>query len=558
MHMIDASENATIQLALLHSLRAILRQKIEAGVVAQHTPYAPIFHELAQHYASRGDAAAAEQARWQHWLFALQPATRDERGSHGDRFTGLVGNSTGRSFLDFTAFPPEAYDLFRRELVAASHAILRARYADFLWQYGGGDHRVARQAVRAYLDAAAFYASAGRRRRITDALDRAADLAMRLRDDQLIGEAKRLAFTIAAQLLDGQDAGCPPAAQDPLRVFQSFNSGGPQARLTDAEQMQIVTLADRGAGFYAAHGEYEFERWFLKIMQQAYRSLARLDDVHVVERRLAQSYEADAAARPRFLDRLYSLEQAHVHYLACGDRAKADKMKRLRQHAAVAGEAEMGTVSMEFELPAAEMQQLADRLMTLEAVAALRALSEFETCVPSVQAARDRASAESEQFPMLGAMAWVTLNKGRITNVAGTEAARAQVGELRAYQFGRLAGDALLHLVLTRLRAEKGLDTDMVMAFLRTGGLFDTATLATVVSGVERYFSGDYVSAIHVLVPQLEDALRGILRRAGLPTQVQNEDGTTQEMALGQVLAHPLLKRGLGEDIWHYLEGVGK
>jgi hypothetical protein len=482
----------------------------------------------------------------------LQPTKRGERQQGNGRFTGLCGDRDGRPLPDPAAFPPEAHEFFRQELAVASHPIVRARYADFLYEHGGGGHQAARQAVGAYLAAVPHYVAEDRDGRLGDTLDRAADLAMRLRDRPLIEETTRVAFATARQLLDPPGDRDASPVRDVLNTLQSINFGGSQARLAEAEEAELIALADRAAAFYAAHSEYEFERWFLKILRKAYFKVNRLDAVRAVERRLAESYEADAASRTRYLDSLHGLEQAYGHYLACGDRAKADAMKRLRQSAVLKGQAEMGVASVEIELPTAEMHQRVDQLLNLDIPTALKSLSEFEMCVPSVDAAVAHAVQEREELPPLSAISWLTLSKGRVTQVAGTESEREKVGELRAYHLGRIAANALLHIALTRLGAEKALDGSAVMAFLRTGELFDPATLDTVASGVERYFAGDYVSAIHVLVPQLEDTLRRILGQAGLPTQVQDDDGTTREMALGEVLANPLLKAGLGKDIWYY------
>lgn len=538
--------------ALISALRAVLRRKIEAAVVERHSPYASVFHELAEHYDVRGDSVAAQQALWQHWLFMLHPMRRSARPPGRARFGGMLGYKDGSEFPDAQAFPPEALAFFAAECAAASHPILRARYADFLYEYGGGRHEFARQALAAYLVAVPHHLSRCRDFCLGDALDRAAELAMKLGDDRLINEAKEVALTTARTLLDTRDDDRAADARDALRTLQSFDLGRRRARLTDAERAEVAVLADGAASYYSARNEYELERQFLKIVRTAYLKFNRPAAVRDIERRIAESYEADAASRVRHLDRLYGLEQAYRHYLACGDRGKADEMKRRRQEAALKGEAEMGVVSMSFEFPTPRMQRVVDHLVALGVPDALVAMSVSELCVPNVDSAIAYAADERERLPLLSAMPWLTLNKGRVTQVAGTESEREKVSELHAYHFSRMAGHALLHLILTRLRREKGLDAAAVTAFLRTGEVFDAATLDTVAVGVERYFAGDYVSAIHVLVPQLEDALRRILSQVGLPTQVQEEDGTTREMALGEVLANPLLKTGLGKDVWYY------
>ena len=65
-------------------------------------------------------------------------------------------------------------------------------------------------------------------------------------------------------------------------------------------------------------------------------------------------------------------------------------------------------------------------------------------------------------------------------------------------------------------------------------------------------FPGDFISAMHVLVPQLEDVLRGTLRKlGGSTTSVQG--GVTREIELAKVLDAPEMEQLLGEDTIFYL-----
>ena len=74
--------------------------------------------------------------------------------------------------------------------------------------------------------------------------------------------------------------------------------------------------------------------------------------------------------------------------------------------------------------------------------------------------------------------------------------------------------------------------------------------------GVERYFAEDHVSAIHILVPQLEDVLRRIIGKLGVSTTSHGTDGFTREKPLEIVLETPQLKVLLGDQDWWYFKYV--
>ncbi|HEY8744731.1 MAG TPA: DUF4209 domain-containing protein [Chloroflexota bacterium] len=84
-------------------------------------------------------------------------------------------------------------------------------------------------------------------------------------------------------------------------------------------------------------------------------------------------------------------------------------------------------------------------------------------------------------------------------------------------------------------------------------GKFDEATVEVVQVGIDRYFAEDYVSALHILVPQLEDAIRRILAILGVAT-TSFRDGVTQEKTLDSVLSTAELRQTLGEDLTTYLQ----
>jgi len=67
--------------------------------------------------------------------------------------------------------------------------------------------------------------------------------------------------------------------------------------------------------------------------------------------------------------------------------------------------------------------------------------------------------------------------------------------------------------------------------------------------GMAAGFNGDLITAIHVLVPQIEGAIRWHLKRRRVNTVRQNRDGYDEERDLNQLLALPEAKTLLGESL---------
>ena len=80
---------------------------------------------------------------------------------------------------------------------------------------------------------------------------------------------------------------------------------------------------------------------------------------------------------------------------------------------------------------------------------------------------------------------------------------------------------------------------------------------ALVARGLLAGFHGDFVIAAHLLIPQLEHALRCVLERLGHPTfRVDARDGRQQEHDLNTILYYKPIADFLGEDLLFDLRGL--
>lgn len=77
------------------------------------------------------------------------------------------------------------------------------------------------------------------------------------------------------------------------------------------------------------------------------------------------------------------------------------------------------------------------------------------------------------------------------------------------------------------------------------------------VSGLNSYFNKDYIAMIHILIPYIEATLRNIVNAIGLNTYKPNKKGGYDAILLGDILSIDQMKNEvLGEDIHFYLKLV--
>jgi lysyl-tRNA synthetase class 1 len=74
--------------------------------------------------------------------------------------------------------------------------------------------------------------------------------------------------------------------------------------------------------------------------------------------------------------------------------------------------------------------------------------------------------------------------------------------------------------------------------------------------GLRAFEAGDYVKCIHVLIPQIENSLRKLLRVLDTPTTKTDEDGGYELKNMNDVLHDPKAKEALDEELWYFLKSL--
>jgi hypothetical protein len=74
--------------------------------------------------------------------------------------------------------------------------------------------------------------------------------------------------------------------------------------------------------------------------------------------------------------------------------------------------------------------------------------------------------------------------------------------------------------------------------------------------GIQAGFFGDWLTALHLLIPQVEASIRHVLNQYGIITSTLDSDGTQQERDLNQLLWIPDVERIIGANILFDLRGL--
>jgi hypothetical protein len=495
----------------------------------------------------RGAWAAIEGFRFQ------RPNGSDE-GPWGIYWHELASGelSDGTAFYspDITDADEEIVGFWIERSTTAKHPTVRSRFADLAWEIGRALKKprpnatkppiqleipvtLAHRAIDSYLDIVTsglardeYYA--------WQILDRAIGLSISIRDDgriakardalfayyrQISGQGKRFMWWRLDDLTKGRWKQMDLSPQDRDLVIDSLESA--LARHSDFTQKESFDphAAMSAADHRAAHAGSD------------------LKQVRRVIRTAGEAFE-QAAKIASGLVAISWLQGVLTRYRMIGLIADAARVEREILRRAGDARAEMKRIEAPVNVPRAELEKWVDAVLgkTLEdslARLGMHFIVRKESTEKTVQDLAKVAPLISNlSQDIMGNDGFSTAKIGSVTDdLDGRTVNHA------ATLFGFYA--PWLHFALDRLREKFKLDLDGLMAYLTASPLFPPSREPLIKEGLAAWLAGDTVKAIHVLVPQVEAALRDLLSALGVGLRRYDpRTGGFEVIGMGAMLGH--------------------
>jgi hypothetical protein len=453
--------------------------------------------------------------------------------------------------IDSRLTQPEALDLLSGRASSPS-AVVRAHIGDLIWEYGGKQRRrFALAAPTAMLEVARSLepaddelADATRTAVIEDCLERGTELALAMNQSAVV---RAIVSTLLEVLQQAVDLSRWHRVMCLLPAITLL-----ARRMTPDERLQVDGLLQAAEPIFRAHPNAS-NPYLTGQLLEARRTVAlakgELSEAAAIDVAQAEVWSQHAETVPGLSGSHFLRGAIELLERAGGQTDRLNNVKlRLRAMTLDGIKREVKVMTWRAELPdswIAELQRAAAQpapqlLSTLAEASGLRVTA--AACEELHRQAQTLAPA-STLFP---------------ATLLRSEAAHAPLSGPSA-EHAREARDLLsstawwLRIILTEMRDRRDLSADDLLKNLRQSGNFREENLGVIAVGLERAMSGDNISALHILVPQLEDVLRALLPRVGIDTMVPGRElGTTQEMTLGQILPR-LTERGVMSEDDHFL-----
>ena len=500
-------------------------------------------------------------AEWSAFLFGEK---RDKDGVWGTYFEPMITmrRQDGQEVHspDIKGLDANIVAHWEERARTCGNPVMRSRYADAVWDLKvaiTGERpsvEYAQIAVDSYLEATdkKFYEMEVMG---IQWLGRALDLARSINDANRVMRVVAFMFEFYGRVAQVKFAGTWLFLFDNL-YGQKFISSEQEALIIQNLEEMLAKTSDTTP---SADGVYlNFDPWAAEAAAQRLAQHYRRHDDKPNVARVIKAYGGAFEHMARQASGMMAtawLPPVIERYEQEGLRKEAEGLQGLAEEKAKSVASELKTVSVPVEIKPEDVRKLVDYLLGSEDLnTSLIRVGEY--FIPKVDDARKLLDRLRTDAPFLSMIPIVIVESGGSPT--------AKIGSLDDDTEGRLhkqLGQTIafyqpfLEHVLGKLRERYSPTVDEILDFLCHSPLFVDGKGGLLRDGLLAYQEEDFIKAIHVLVPQVEHALRTFLGKLGIPIRktVRNHPGITDAKNMNDALTNPRMRSVLSENLWRYL-----
>jgi lysyl-tRNA synthetase class 1 len=440
---------------------------------------------------------------------------------------------------------------WEKRMIAAMHPLLRARYADLVWDLSKpvcslkGPIDAARIAIDGYV-AAGAQADADSAMTASDRLQRGLRLAVSVGDQARAEQARDALVALFTRVNETWGW---------VTLFDTFEES-PKIKLTDAQkdamvaglEAQVTEVAGKPEGVDPG-GSLHVAARLVRHYQRA-GSQPDADRVVVACGQAAERYAASADhTRAHFW-----LDQVFKFYRINGLDAEAERVQLESRRRGELARGEAQAVSAEVDVPPDELERFLTELTDGGLDSAFQRIAGH--FVPHLETLRDRLQRFRKEYPMATMWPIAKMAEGQMVARIGPVDTDPEGALINAVADEIRHGKFFLEKTLDRLRERYSVTTEHVVDFLFESVAFTVGFRGIIHQGVAAYLAGDHPKAISLLLPQIENGLRFLLPLLGRPPNKPkrgDQPGMTEKTLTDILEYEPVIKDKFGEDAHLYM-----
>lgn len=451
---------------------------------------------------------------------------------------------------------PEVIKYWSARAQEVHHPILQARYGDLAWEFSKeiDDVKPNYRDAQIVVDATLEIASKEHYKReiyIVHKLRRALSLALSLNDAERIAYVRDCIIETEDKVAIDEKPGLWGFSYDLLYNDSKITLSQKQRnkivqdledrllRLSETDQGGLIINAIESAGIRLA---------------EHYRRRKHNQDVERVLDTLLDVFER-ASERLSPLQSLVNMQKLHLILLEYELHDKAEYVLKLIREIGPDVSRDMKELSMEHPISQEEI----DKFVDLAVAGTFEEVLAKITCwfIPKKDLMEKQLDDLYQHHPPSFLISRQLVDgKGRTVAKLGNpqEDYDANLIHLMSQNFNMIA--IIFRIIMERFIAEFGPSASSIVDYLYSSPIFVDSKREIIELGIQAYLDGSYISAVHLLIPQVEDILRKLVEIKGGSVLRQGKYGGYDYKGLNQLLSDPIISTVLGEDITLYFNAL--
>ncbi|MEH7076970.1 DUF4209 domain-containing protein [Neobacillus drentensis] len=526
--------------------------------------YTKKLKEIRDAASEQGNETLAKSAQLEIEILSFNPDTPIIDQNYKTRFIPVVEYTNGQKWPDVSTYTIDDFLYINSRLEKTENVFLRCRYADFLLEYSNNVGVKAFPIAKIFMGSLELvvdsYVENDDDIGLIDLLARGFQISLKMINQEMLQVVADKALTIMDKFEESKEYRWILELAEMIREVAESKLA---SRLTKTQYENCFSALVNGKQHYWDTQEHHFHRSFCEeIINWSNIVELALEEVERLKLEIGTSFEAEAIHQQGRVDKsaivkAHFYELAMQHYSNIGNTQKIEEMKVKIRQSYEQSEGEFKEFSYSYDLPKELIEKIINPYLDLDILKALEVLSITHSFIPDLKLVEEQTKKQEKKSPIQFLVSRSILDDGKKI-VQGVEDRDSYKLAYDSNYMMHLSMNIsmLLMLIFERLVKDKGLTADDFVKKISSWPLLHQKNSYLVESGIRKFFENDFVSSLHILVPQFESCLRRMFSQAGFATTSIKRGMAQHEETFNEFLNREDIKNVLGETLHRYIQMI--
>lgn len=342
------------------------------------------------------------------------------------------------------------------------------------------------------------------------------------------------------------------------RIIAHNVSKSKKELICEDTKLKIVCVIEKILNSYYDTGDYSLYRNCCQNYMDWLKVLKRQEQIDETLLKIGESYELDAEKEGNTnLAKAEFYQLAAWHYANIGEREKVYYLKiRIKESFKAASDSgEFKTISTTQSIPVENLQEEAKDFIKGTVEETFKIVSHSSDFILNCERIKSKAT-EQAKNPI-----YKFVDFGRIQGNRKVFTTKNDDDLLKNLLFQNyeleleITFSTVMNYIWNKMM-EQGLTSEIVTERMCSSEYMDEEQKEIISVGIDRMFANDYVSALHILVPQFESYFRTFFEWGGFPTTSLKNNGLQYEKNFNDFIREDFVEATLDKDLLFMIDFV--